>query len=99
MVIDMWEDEKDQEFTNRTLCQSYVFCELVGKVFLVSTINRRSSGGYGDWYSETMVWEWDPVAKKRANDYHVAMRSGIVNDVYVHCAVVQQLFTTGVADE
>lgn len=94
----MFEDE-DKEFTNITLCQSYVFCELVGKVFFVSTINRRSSCGYGGWYSETMVWEWDSVSKKRANNCHIAMRSGIVNDVHVHCAVVQQLFTTGIIDD
>lgn len=93
----MFEDEDEPKITNRALCQSYVFCEAVGKTFFVSTINRRASCGYGDWYSETMVWEWDPVLKVRG--VGVGQKEGIVNNVYVHSVVVQRLFETGIIDE
>mgnify|MGYP003418593047 CR=1 len=91
------EDEDEPKITNRTLCQSYVFCEAAGKTFFVSTINRRASCGYGDWYAETMVWEWDNVNKLRGG--LVGQKEGMVNDVHVHSIVIQRLFETGLIDE
>jgi hypothetical protein len=68
------------------------------KEFFVSTINRESSAAlaYGATYSETIVWEWNPVKNERGamigRDEHCA------DSLFAHQRMVQRIFDTGNPD-
>ncbi len=50
---------------SKKLIQSYVLDK-----YFISTIHRQSSALVDEpynWYYETIVWEWDAVAKKRGS--------------------------------
>ena len=57
----------EEEYVNKTLAQTLVWHG--NKGFFVSTINKKTSAmlSYGRTYSETLVWEWDSIAKKRGD--------------------------------
>jgi hypothetical protein len=83
----------EEKYVNKTLAQTNVWYG--NKGFFVSTINRQSSAAlsYGRIYSETLVWEWDSIAKQRGRlvwqDEHCE------NSLFVHQRIIQQLFETG----
>ena len=87
----------DEDYTNKTLAQTLVWYR--DKGFFVSTINRKSSAwlAYGRIYSETLVWEWDSVAKKRGD--MIGQDEDCEDSLFAHQRMVQRLFDTGKCEE
>lgn len=67
-----------------------------GKTYLVSTINRESSADYGGMYAETMVWEWDVRARKRAGQSILMQDEAPENSISAHQRTVEKIFDSGV---
>lgn len=65
--------------------------------FYVSTINRKSSAAiaYGSTYSETLAWEFDPVAKTRGGI--VAQDESATDSLAGHFRVCEKLAKGGAA--
>ena len=52
---------------------------------------------YGRIYSETLVWEWDSIAKKRGD--LIGQDTHGEDCLYAHFNMVQRLFDTGKCEE
>ena len=87
----------EEEYVNKTLAQTLVWHG--NKGFFVSTINKKTSAmlSYGRIYSETLVWEWDSIAKKRGD--LIGQDTHGEDCLYAHFNMVQRLFDTGKCEE
>ena len=87
----------EEEYVNKTLAQTNVWHG--NKGFFVSTINKKTSAmlSYGRIYSETLVWEWDSIAKKRGD--LIGQDTHGEDCLFAHFNMVQRLFDTGKCEE
>lgn len=81
----------DYEERNVGLAQTYL------RGFLVSTIDRPSSGMYERRFSETLVWEWDEKTRERGRI--VWQGSASEGSIRTHQTCVERIHATGSPDE
>ena len=77
----------------KKLIQSYVWYD--DKCFFVSTSNRKSSAmlGVGNFYAETLVWEFNVISKERGN--LIGEYEGYEGTISNHLEICENLYKTG----
>lgn len=79
------------EDASKPVIQSYVYFE--DKCFMVSTIERASSGIDRGRFNETIVWNWDK--EKRERTEMIYQDAGPRGSLKKHFAICQEFYQAG----